>query len=181
MIEVCPYHIGSLLNLVFSQDSIEHYREEEEFESLDFSCEPDARYAIRRWIGNGLNYLPEKSEDSFGIGYHDGLWDSKQNKKLFKEDLRYILTKNILVSSAELPGIDFNIKDTVDNYDEWSVQQIKNWEDRHHSFLMLLWDEWFDEPFEPANLELYRERVDSGFVSYPFAPNSWGSPEYKEN
>lgn len=50
MIDVCPYHIGSLLNLVFSQDSIEHYREEEEFESLDFSCELDARYAIRRWI-----------------------------------------------------------------------------------------------------------------------------------
>ena len=48
MIDVCPYHIGSLLNLVFSQDSIEHYREEEEFESLDFSCELDARYAIRR-------------------------------------------------------------------------------------------------------------------------------------
>ncbi len=191
MIDVSPDHIGDLLDSRFLQDVIEHYCEEEEFESLDFSCESDARYAIRRWIGNEPKFLPEESKYSFNINLNSNMWSSKQHKKLFKESLRYVLTKKLIVSGAQLPGIDFNIKGAPKEFNAWTESHDKNWiwterhcknaENAHHRFLMLLWDEWFDEPFTPADLDLYRERVDRNFISFPFNPDCWGDAEYKES
>ncbi len=47
------------------------------------------------------------------------------------------------------------------------------------NFLLILWDEWFHEPFIPANLSQYRERIDREFVEFPHMPELWGKPKYK--
>lgn len=96
-----------------------------------------------------------------------GQWRSEQQRKQYQESLRYCLTtKKIPPYTAWLAGID-----DVD---------INLWEKYLFDFLHILWQEWFDEPFTPADLTNYKERIDFEFVNHPWMPEVWKEPIYNQ-
>lgn len=97
-----------------------------------------------------------------------GAWRSEQERSQYQESLRYCLTtKKIPPYTAWLAGID-------------DVGDMSLWEKHLFDFLYILWQEWFDEPFTPANLTNYRERIDLEFVNHPWMPEAWKEPKYHE-
>lgn len=155
MTDVNPYIVGRLLHSSWGSSALEHYQEEDDYYSLDLSNEKDARYAINRWLS--------------------GSWRNKTEESVYKESLRYAITKKIgLEGGPWLPNIDnAPEKPNVprENLDEW-------WE-LYHQFLLILWDEWFHEPFVEADLSNYRVRVDNEFVWFPHMPELWKEPIYE--
>lgn len=151
MIDYSPKHIAALF-LSLKDDTLEFFLSPEEYDSyyaLDMRNKKDALMVIHKWL------MPV-----------DELWKTTQVLSLLKESLRHILTKKmILPVDVWLPGID----DVDDLYDYHEYE----------SFLLLLWEELFHEPFFPADVRLYRERIDRNFVCFPHMPEMWETPEFK--
>lgn len=155
MIDVNKRIVMCMLEGVWEQNTLEHYGEYDDFYSLDFMQEKDMRYAINRWLSIE--------------------WENALHKNLIKENLRYmIMTDNFGSGYVWLPNID-NAPATPNtsrgNYEEWK-RLYKN-------FLLILWDEWFHEPFVEADLSNYRVRVDNEFVWFPHMPELWKEPIYE--
>jgi hypothetical protein len=144
---------------------LEYYQQEDEFYSLDFSNENDVFYAIKKWLSVK--------------------WPSTQAMLQYKEDLRYCITlKKWVTGNAFLNNIEGNtsflenpnIKSTYwASWDSWD-----NEEKNYFNFLLMLWSEWFNDSFMPAELQIYRERVDRKFIEFPHMPELWGKAIYKE-
>ena len=154
MFDVNPEIIERALEGAWHSETLEHYQEEDEYYSLDLSSEKDARYAINRWLLVG--------------------WRNNE-KPIYKESLRYAITKDgYLNADVWLPGIDYVPVEGVHN--ETHSQEF----DRlYKNFLLILWDEWFNEPFVEADLSNYRVRIDDEFVRFPHMPELWKEPIYK--
>lgn len=89
-------------------------------------------------------------------------------KPIYKEGLRYAITKDgYLNADVWLPGID----DIGEDF-----EQFKN---LYKNFLLILWDEWFHEPFVEADLSNYKVRVDNEFIRFPHMPELWKELIYK--
>ena len=71
-----------------------------------------------------------------------------------------------LDGNYNLSGIDD--KPTIEEFDK-----------AFNQFLLWLWDEWFHEPFTPAELSNYRTRTDFEFVNFPHVPEMWKMPKYE--
>ena len=166
MIDVSVEHIERMIEGAWHPDTVEYYNFEDEFYNLDFSNEKDVRYAINKWLKVGE-------------------WRSEQEKNQYQADLKYCITKKRYpLGNVDLNNLDGdashvhkpNIHNQYwDNWDNWD-----NWDKNFFNFLLFLWSEWFDEPFVPADLSQYRERIDRKFVTCPWMPELWGEPEYKE-
>jgi hypothetical protein len=134
----------------FHPDTAEHFGYYEEMKLLDLSNETQARQAIKKWV------LVKPMTD----------WDESEKFQL-KEALRYCISAGVAQGSYWRPGID----------------DIKNFRSAI-AFLTLfdywVWSELFSEPFVPADLSQYRQRVDSNFVQFPHKPELWGRAEYKD-
>ena len=155
MIDVNPGIIARTLQGAWYSETLEHYQEEEEYYSLDFTNENDIRYAIRKWLSGG--------------------WYNDAHEMLCKESLRYAITKDgCLHANVWLPNID----DEFETPDEYK-KDLNQWKVLYKQFLLILWDEWFHEPFVPADLSQYRVRIDSEFVNFPHMPELWKSPTYE--
>lgn len=137
------------------QDTLEYYGEYDDFYSLDFTREKDIRYAINRWLS---------------IRWEDTLY-----KNLIKENLRYmIMTYDFGSGYVWLPNIDNDLETP-----NIARENHAEWERLYKNFLLILWDEWFHEPFVEADLSNYRIRVDDEFVRFPHMPELWKNPIYK--
>ncbi|MCE7531223.1 hypothetical protein [Acinetobacter nosocomialis] len=165
MIDVSPEHIERIIEEAWHPDTVEFYNFENEFYRLDFSKEEDARYAINKWL----------SIDK---------WHSIESMLQHKEDLRYCITKKKYpLGNVDLNNLDGDAthvqKPNISNeyWDSWGAWD--SWDKNFFNFLLILWDEWFHEPFIPANLSQYRERIDREFVEFPHMPELWGKPKYK--
>lgn len=139
------------------EDWLEYKGWDKEVYSLDFSNRDQALYAINKWL----------------------LSEGHQNNKVhelyeyqIKEACRYCLTKVLAWGSVYLPGIDTDINSKEFSIELWKLEMQK--------FYLLLWGELFpDDPYKPADLSQYRQRVDFNFVHFPHMPETWGEPEYK--
>ncbi|WP_373359053.1 hypothetical protein ACEN3H_08690 [Acinetobacter lactucae] len=165
MIDVSPEHIERIIEGAWHPDTVEFYNFENEFYCLDFSKEEDARYAINKWL----------SIDK---------WHSIESMLQHKEDLRYCITKKKYpLGNVDLNNLDGDAthvqKPNISNeyWDSWDGWD--SWDKNFFNFLLILWDEWFHEPFIPANLSQYRERIDREFVEFPHMPELWRKPKYK--
>ena len=159
MIEVNPNIIAIALRNQWHSDTLEHYQEEDEYYSLDFTNEKDVRYAIKKWLTGGLG------------------WRNNLEESIYKESLRYVITKDgYLDADIWLPNID-NAPETPNTPRE----DLNQWKVLYKKFLLILWDEWFHEPFVPANLRNYRVRTDFEFVNFPHVPEMWKQAQYAEN
>ena len=99
------------------------------------------------------------------------------HETLYKESLRYAITKDgCLHANIFLPNID-NEFETPDEY----KKDLNQWKALYKKFLLILWDEWFHEPFIPANLADYRVRTDAEFINFPHMPEMWKEAKYAEN
>ncbi len=162
MIDVSPEHIERLIDGSWNPDTLEYYQQEDDFYSLDFSNKKDVFYAIKKWLSVE--------------------WHSDQCKIQFQEDLRYCITsKKWVIGNAFLNNLEGNTS-FLENpniksiyWDNWD-----NEEKNYFYFLLMLWNEWFSEPFVPAELPMYKERIDREFVEFPHMPELWGKAKYKE-
>ena len=134
-------------------DTAEHFGYQEELDALDFKVPEQAVHAIRKWL-----LPPALSWSSVG-------------RIQRKEACRYCLTKGLSFGADWLPGIDGDANYNRHSFDLWARESPK--------FHFLLWHELFDETFVPAELSLYRQRVDIEFRNKPDVPDIWGAPEYK--
>nr|WP_309597028.1 hypothetical protein [Moraxella osloensis] len=156
MIEINPNIIAIALRNQWHSETLEHYQEDEYY-SLDFTNETDIRYAINKWLSIG--------------------WHNEIEKNIYKESLRYAITKDgYLDADVWLPNID-NAPETPNTPRE----DLNQWKVLYKKFLLILWDEWFHEPFVPANLRNYRVRTDFEFVNFPHVPEMWKQAQYAEN
>ncbi|MEB5477664.1 hypothetical protein [Acinetobacter pollinis] len=163
MIDVSPQHIENLIESCWHPDVLEYYKDENEFYSLDFSNINHIEYAINKWLGVSK-------------------WRSLEEEKQYKEDLRYCITKKKWVlGNAFLNKIDNTLpnlrKPVIDNkyWNDWD-----NDEKNFFLLLLMLWEKWFNEPFSPADLSQYRERIDEEFVNFPHMPEFWNEAKYKD-
>lgn len=166
MIDVSSKHIESLIEGSWHPDTLEYYEQEEEFYRLDFSNEKDVSYAIKKWLSMK--------------------WFSIQSKIQYKEDLRYCITaKKWVLGNVFMNNLNGNtsiltnpnIKSEYWNdWDNWD-----NEEKNYFNFLLILWNEWFNEPFVSAELSNYRERTDREFVEFPHMPELWKEARYIES
>lgn len=155
MIDINLHH-AQLVMWPINEEVAEHYSYLEELNSLDFKDQGQALYAIREWL------LPNRG------------W-SEMGAFLRKEACRYCLTKGIDFGNVWLPGI----ADSVASLDNLQSMQIYARESTR--FHLLLWNELFpNDPYVPADLRQYRQRVDHKFVACPDAPQDWGAPLYEE-
>lgn len=153
MFDINPEIIERSLESVWHSETLEHYQDDKEYYALDFSKEEDVRFAIKKWLNN---------EDINSCSWR------KSEKPIYKESLRYAITKDgYLNADVWLPGID-DI--------EGDFEQFKN---LYKNLLLILWDEWFHEPFVEADLSNYKVRVDNEFVRFPHMPELWKEPIYK--
>lgn len=137
------------------QDTLEYYGEYDDFYSLDFTQDKDVRYAINRWLSMG--------------------WKNTLYQNLMKESLRYMIMTNDFGSGyVWLPNID-NDPETPNI----AREDYSEWERLYKKFLLILWDEWFYEPFIEADLSNYKVRIDDEFVRFPHMPELWKEPIYE--
>lgn len=156
MIDINLHHAAMVMT-PFEEEVAEHYCYIDELNGLDLTREDQARYAIRKWLLHDLN-LHFKDTDA--------------GKSLRKESCRYCLTKEIGWGNVWLPGIDGDA-----NFKPYSME---HWKREMQKFYLLLWSELFlGEPYKPAELSQYRQRVDDNFVNFPHMPELWGEPVYK--
>lgn len=138
------------------QDTLEYYDEYDDFYSLDFTQEKDIRYAIKRWLSME--------------------WENTLYQNLMKENLRYMIMTNDFGSGyIWLPNIDDDPKTPNIAREDYS-----EWERLYKNFLLILWDEWFQEPFVETDLSNYRVRIDDEFIRFPHMPELWKNPIYKD-
>ena len=152
MIDVNPEIISRAFEIQWLSDTLEHYGEDEEYYALDLSKEKDARFAIRKWLARG--------------------WRN-QERSIYKESLRYLIT---------LKGKDLSGKYLDGNYNLSGIDDkptIEEFDKAFNQFLLWLWDEWFHEPFTPAELSNYRTRTDFEFVNFPHVPEMCKMPKYE--
>jgi len=159
MIDVNPEIVAKSLRSAWHSETLEHYQEEDEYYSLDFTNEKDVRYAIKKWLTGGPG------------------WRNKSEESVYKESLRYAITKNgYLDADVWLPNID-NAPETPNTPRE----DLNEWKALYKRFLLILWDERYHEKFEPANLSEYRVRTDFEFVNFPHVPEMWKQAQYAES
>lgn len=159
MFDVNPEIIERTLESAWHSETLEHYQEDEEYYSLDFSKEEDVRFAIRKWL---------KVEDKDSINWRNN------EKLIYKESLRYVITKyGYLNADVWLPSIDYIPIEGI--HTEIHAQEFER---LYRNFLLILWDEWFNEPFIEANLSHYRVRIDREFILFPHMPELWNKPIY---
>lgn len=141
----------------FEEEFAEHYQYDSELYALDFTVEDQALYAIRKWLLRSLN--PHFKETETG-------------RRQKKEACRYCLTKERAWANVWLPGIDGDASSKPHSMEHWKREMQR--------FYLLLWSELFpDDPYKPADVGQYRQRVDQNFVNFPHMPETWGAPEYK--
>jgi len=122
---------------------------------LDLTDKNQALYAIRKWLTADTN------ADYPAVGCYQ-----------LKEACRYCLTKEIAWASVWLPGIDGDAS--------FKPHDMGHWKREMQKFYLLLWSELFPaDPFKPADVSQYRQRVDENFANFPHMPELWGEPEYK--
>jgi hypothetical protein len=155
MIDISLQH-ADLLMSPFREDTAEHFGYAQELDRLDLRLEAQALYAIRKWL------IPK-------LG-----WTSTCTYQV-KEACRYCLTKKMDFGNVWLPGIADVARVPSSGsssalYDKESTQ-----------FHLLFWNELFPgDPFAPADLSQYRQRVDFNFANFPHMPEIWETPEYKD-
>lgn len=156
MIDISLNHAAMIMTPL-EEEFAEHYKYDAELYSLDFTIKKQALYAIRKWL------LPSRNP-------HFKETETGQNQK--KEACRYCLTKELGWANVWLPGIDGDA-----NFKQYSME---HWKREMQKFYLLLWSDLFpDDPYQPADLSQYRQRVDQNFVNFPHMPETWGTPEYK--
>ncbi|TXH89791.1 MAG: hypothetical protein E6Q78_06195 [Rhodoferax sp.] len=156
MIDISLNHAAQVVSQI-GEDIAEHYQYLEELNALDFTKEDQALYAIRKWLLTPLN--PHFKETEIG----------RYQKK---EACRYCLTMGKPFGNVWLPGIDGDSSFKQYSMEHWKKEMVR--------FQLLLWTELFpDDPYRPANLSQYRQRVDWNFVHFPHMPEMWGGAEYK--
>lgn len=144
----------------FQEDWLEYKGWDKEFYALDLTKNEQAIYAIQKWLTN------EKDENWPEVGTFQ-----------IKEACRYCLTAGLPFGNVWLPGISgigtgFGQPNGVGDMARWLKLSTQ--------FHLLLWSELFpDDPYQPADLSQYRQRVDQNFVNFPHMPETWGLPEYK--
>jgi hypothetical protein len=153
MIDINLYH-GELMMSPFKEEVAEHYQYLDELMKLDLKIEEQAVYAIHKWLVLDLD-----------IG-----WSTTGIYQL-KEVCRYLVTRKRDFGSVWLPGIAGT---------DHSEEAMKIYGIESQKFHLLVWRELFQEPFMPADLSQYRQRVDHYFMACPGAPELWGAPEYKD-
>lgn len=136
---------------------MEYFGDEQEIMALDFKVEVQALYAIRKWI------IPSPPPPNWK--------ETPTGRYQRKEACRYLLTKNIAFSGVWLPGIEGT---------DHSPEAMEIYNRESQAFHLLLWSELFPgEPYVPADLSQYRQRVDHEFAWFPDFPEKWGVPEYR--
>jgi hypothetical protein len=156
MIDINLHHAAMVMT-PFDEEVAEHYQYEAELIALDLTDRDQALYAIRKWLLNSVN-----------TNFKDTLTGRFQRR----EACRYCLTKELGWANVWLPGIDGDV-----NFKQHSME---HWVREMQKFYLLLWNELFpDDPFQPADLTQYRQRVDTNFVNFPHMPELWGDPVYK--
>lgn len=156
MIDINLKHADMVMT-AFKEDVAEHYHYASELVSLDLTHKEQALYAIRKWLLVDLN---------------PHFKDTETGKTLRKEACRYCLTKKLGWANVWLPGIDGDAS--------FKPHDMEHWKREMQKFYLLLWSELFpDDPFRPADLSQYRQRVDENFANFPHMPELWGEPEYK--
>src|SRR4051812_21940373 len=120
----------------FEEDWLQYKGWYTEFCALDLTDKEQALYAIRRWLTANTN------ADYVEVGRYQ-----------LKEACRYCLTKELGWGSVWLPGIDGDAN--------FKPHDMEHWKREMQKFYLLLWSELFpDDPFRPADLSQYRQRVD---------------------
>jgi hypothetical protein len=156
MIDINLTHAEKVVS-AFKEEIAEHYQYADELYKLDFTNNEQALYAIRKWLMKPINPLYVETPT--------GLFQKK-------EACRYCLTKQLGWANVWLPGIDGDA-----NFKGYSME---HWKREMQKFYLLVWSELFpDDPYKPADLSQYRQRIDENFVQFPHMPESWGAPEYK--
>ena len=154
MIDICLNHAAWPMR-GFQEDWLEYKGWDKEFYALDLTQKEQAIYAIQKWLTN------EKDESWPEVGTFQ-----------IKEACRYCLTKERAWANIWLPGIDGDASSKPHSMEHWKREMQR--------FNLLLWSELFpDDPYKPADLGQYRQRVDQNFVNFPHMPETWGAPEYK--
>lgn len=149
MIEYSPFHIVSLLDGL-TNDYLERCITKKYYDFYYASNFQDQEQ-ILFW----LNKLVQKPEPN------------SRKYQLVQESLRQIISsKSVILEDIVLPGIE-----QIENIDEWFVA--------YQAFLFALWGYLFDEPYEPADLSKYIERVDMEFINMPNNPEQWKEAVYK--
>lgn len=160
IIEVNTRHITDYLSRAFHPDTIDYEGFGDEYFALNMTVRNDAEYAIRKWLGTLEDVNPSL-------------------KSLYKEDLRYLITSKIEPEiNAHLPGIT-NIH-SPKLYIDWSEEEKAVKKKALFEFFNVLWDVWFNELFEPADISLYRVRYDENFEFFPHLPELWNEPIYNK-
>jgi hypothetical protein len=159
MIDINLHH-ADLVLWPIDQEVAEHHRYLEELNGLDFTKKEHALYAIRKWL------IP----DSVTSWSTTGLYQRK-------EAIRYCFSKGLIYGKVWLPVIS----DIATGHGQTGGvgDMEKGWR-LFTEFHFFLWSELFKEPFVPADLGQYRQRVDHYFMACPDAPELWGTPEYKD-
>ncbi len=143
----------------FKEDWLEYKGWDKEFYALDLADQRQALYAIRKWLSPGKD-----------ARYPESGWYR------VKEACRYCLTKDIPFGDVWLPGIS----DLYTGNGGGGTSDVAKGEQLSRAFHLLLWAEMFpDDPYRPADLGQYRQRVDENFVRFPHMPELWGEPEYR--
>jgi hypothetical protein len=156
MIDISLRHADMVMT-PFMEEVAEHYQYEADLNSLDLTRKDQAIYAIKKWLVEELD--PHFTVNIFG-------------RFQVKEACRYCLTKELGWANVWLPGIDGD-----ENFKQHSME---HWKREMQKFYLLLWSELFPEdPYQPADLSQYRQRVDDNFVKFPHMPELWGEPIYK--
>jgi hypothetical protein len=156
MIDINLHHAAMVMS-PFEEEFAEHYGYEAELNALNLTEENDALFAIRKWLLHDRN--PHFKETQVG-------------RYQRKEACRYCLTRQLGWANVWLPGIDGD-----ENFKQHSME---HWKREMQKFYLLLWSELFpDDPYQPADLSQYRQRVDDNFVNFPHMPELWGEPIYK--
>lgn len=141
----------------FEEDWLEYKGWDQEFYALDLTDDQQALYAIRNWL------LPSRNPH---------FKETETGRIQKKEACRYCLTKERAWANVWLPGIDGDA--------HFSPKSMEHWKREMQRFYLLLWSELFpDDPYKPADLSQYRQRVDQNFVNFPHMPETWAQPEYK--
>jgi hypothetical protein len=154
MIDINLNHAAQCVN-GFEEDWLQYKGWHTEFYALDLTDREQALYAIRKWlIANTNAVYPEAG------------------RYQWKEACRYCLTKELGWANVWLPGIDGDAS--------FKPHDMEHWKREMQKFYLLLWSELFpDDPFRPADLSQYRQRVDVNFANFPHMPELWGEPEYR--
>ncbi|WP_313569435.1 hypothetical protein [Comamonas terrigena] len=160
MIDISLKHAASIVRPLDEEVSL-NYGYYDELSSLNLSIKDEAEYAIKKWlVPSYLN--PENYRET-----EHGLF-------LRKEACRFKITLNHPFGAAWLPGIDI----AGDVYVK-DVCARRKYQSDLMKFQLLLWEHRFpNESFKTADLENYRNRIDSGFKDFPDYSEKWGEPEY---